>query len=53
MIISNKPILLSLKFTIFRINNNKRKIYIVAKLIGGQDDHISNLYIPKGMNLNK
>lgn len=52
MIISDKPILLSFKFTIFRVNNNKRKIYVAAKLIGGQNDHITNLYIPNAMNIN-
>ena len=52
MKISNKPILLSLKFTIFRINNNKIKVYIAAKLINGQNDHLANLYIFNDMNLN-
>mgnify|MGYP006996200924 CR=1 FL=1 len=33
--ISSKPILLSFKFTIFRMNTNNRKIFVAAKLSVG------------------
>ena len=33
--ISNKPILLSFKFNVFRMNTNQRKIFVAAKLLAG------------------
>ena len=34
--LNDKPILLSFKFSIFRMNNAKRKIFIGAKILPGQ-----------------
>lgn len=33
--LGDKPILMSFKFSIFRMNNNKRKIFVGAKILPG------------------
>jgi hypothetical protein len=34
--LSSKPILASFRFTVFRMNNNQKKVFISAKLLSGQ-----------------
>lgn len=41
---ADQPILLTFKFSVFRINNNKRKIFVGAKMLPGQPQ-ISMRYV--------
>lgn len=48
---SSKPILASFRFTVFRMNNNQKKIFISAKLLSGQASQISQQYVQGNANL--
>ena len=48
--LSNKPILLSFSFSVFRMNNNKRKIFVSGKLLSGQP-RVSMSYVHANANL--
>lgn len=48
--LSGKPLLLSFSFSVFRMNNNKRKIFVSAKLLAGQS-RVGMMYVHANANL--
>jgi len=48
--ISSKPILLTLNFNVFRVKDNKRKIYVSAKIQKGEP-RIAMKYVNSNANL--
>lgn len=49
--LSSKPILASFRFTVFRMNNSQKKVFISAKLLNGQASQISQQYVHGNANL--